>query len=606
MNPDTLFVFILIGLASLLFASGRIRLDIVALLVVLALTVSGVLTEREALAGFGHPVVLIVAGLLVVGEMLTRTGLAFSIGDWMAKVAGDSEVRLLVVLMLVAGFMGSVMSSTAVVAILIPVVVNIAGKTSVNPSRLLLPMSYGALISGMLTLIATTPNLVASAELRQTGYDPFNFFSFTPIGVAVLVAATLYMVVTGRHLLPGDKLVPPKPPSASLRDLVDEFDLLAQLHRFRVRSESPLVGQTLRDAGLSSYQARIVVVERAGRFGTLTTAVPDGDKMLQPGDAVVVQVDATHVVRVEEDFRLERLQITDLERRRWAHAVGLATVLIHPESRLVGKTLLDTHFRTRFGLQVMALRRSGQALTDFIDEKLQVGDALLVLGPWKKIAELRSNIHDYVVLTLPAEMDQIAPARQKAPVALAILLGMVLLTVLELVPVSAAVLLAALAAVFTGCISMEEGYRSIHWSSLVLIAGMLPVADALQKTGGVDLIVNGLVSGIGDAGPYVMMTGLFFITAGLGMFLSNTATAVLLAPIAISAAQALDVPPYAFVMTVAIAASAAYGTPVSSPVVTLVVEPGKYRFADFLKVGLPLVLVTWVVNMLVTPLVFPF
>jgi di/tricarboxylate transporter len=605
-NGDTVLVFLIIGVASVLFASGRVRFDVVGLLVVLSLMLSGILTEREALAGFGNPVVLIVAGLLIVGEMLTRTGIAFAIGNWMTRVGGNSEVRLLVLLMLVAGVMGSVMSSTAVVAILIPAVVNVAGKTSINASRLLIPLSYGALISGMLTLIGTTPNLVASGELDGTGYEPFGFFSFTPIGAVVLLVAVLYMVFIGRHLLPGDKIVPPKPATATLQDLIAEFDLLSKFHRLRVNAQSPLVGVALSESRLSNHRARVVVIERSGRFGITTTAAPSSDKMIRAGDILVIQADPSNVTAIEEVFKLERVVIGDAERKRWVNEVGLATVLIHPESRLTRKTLHEVRFRTRAGLQVLALRRSGEVLTEFLDVKLRLGDALLVLGPWKRIVELRRDVHDYLVLTLPTELDQVAPARNKAPVALAILLTMVALTALEIVPVTVAVLMAALAAVLTRCLTMEEAYRSIHWNSVVLIAAMLPVADALQKTGGVTLIVDWLVSGFGQSGPYLMMTSIFALTAILGMFMSNTGTAVLMAPIAISAAEALGVAPYAFVMTVAIAASAAYVTPMSSPVVTLVVAPGKYRFMDFVKVGLPLLLLTWVVAMVVTPLVFPF
>jgi len=589
-----------------LFASGRVRFDFVGLLVVLSLMLSGILTEREALAGFGNPVVLIVAGLLVVGEMLTRTGIAFAIGNWMTRVGGSSEVRMLVVLMLVAGVLGSVMSSTAVVAILIPVVINVAGKTNINASRLLIPLSYGALISGMLTLIATTPNLVASEELSGSGYGAFGFFSFAPIGTAVLLVGILYMVFVGRHLLPGDKIAPPKPKTQSLRELIAEFDLLPRLHRLHVNAQSPLVGAALNESQLSSHQARVVVIERSGRFGIATTAAPSSDKMIRAGDILVIQADPSNITVIEEAFKLERVAIGDAERKRWAQDVGLATVLIHPESRLAGKTLHEVKFRTRAGLQVLALRRGGEVLTEFLDVKLRLGDALLVLGPWKKIVELRHDVHDYLVLTLPTELDQVAPARNKAPVALLILLTMVALSAFKIVPVTVAVLMAALAAVMTRCLTMEEGYRAIHWNSVVLIAAMLPVADALQKTGGVTLIVDGLVSGLGQSGPYAMMTGIFALTAILGMFMSNTGTAVLMAPIAISAAEALGVAPYAFVMTVAIAASAAYVTPMSSPIVTLVVAPGNYRFMDFVKVGLPLLLLTWGVAMVITPLVFPF
>jgi di/tricarboxylate transporter len=240
------------------------------------------------------------------------------------------------------------------------------------------------------------------------------------------------------------------------------------------------------------------------------------------------------------------------------------------------------------------------------DEPLAPGDSLLVVGSWHAIERLQSDTRDFVVLTLPEELEAVAPARQRAPVALFIMLGMVLLSAFEVMPVVAAVMLAALAAVFTGCLSMEDGYRAISWSSLVLIAGMLPIADALESTGGVDLMVEALVGGLGNAGPYVLMTVFFALTAGLSLVLSNTATAVLVAPIALRAAVVLDVSPYPLAMAVAIAASAAFVTPVSTPVVTLVVAPGNYKFLDFVKVGLPLLVLTWAITLLVTPIFFPF
>ena len=286
--------------------------------------------------------------------------------------------------------------------------------------------------------------------------------------------------------------------------------------------------------------------------------------------------------------------------------MGLATVLIHPESRAIGSTLWNAGLRSRYGVQVLAIRHKQETLTELEAHELQAGDALLVLGSWKAIGALQSSTHDFVVYTLPAESKGAAPVRPLAPAALLILLAMVLLSAFEVVPVVIAVLMAALAAVFARIISMSEVYRAIHWSSLVLIAGMLPIADALVKTGGVDLIVETMTVGIGERGPHVMMSAIFFASAALGLFLSNTATAVLMAPIAVRLAEAMDVSPYAFAMTVAIAASAAYATPVSTPVVTLVVEPGHYRFMDFVKVGVPMLLLTWIVTVFVTPLLFPF
>ena len=600
-------VFLILLGAGVLFASNRVRPDVVALLTVVALMLSKVLTPQEALAGFGDPVVILVAALLVVGESLTRTGVAQAIARWLIRTAGDSETRLLVLLMLAAGILGAVMSSTAVVAILIPAVLGIGRKTSIPASRLLIPLSYAALISGMLTLIATTPNLVASAELDRAGFETFNFFSFTPIGLAVLVAGIVYMLVLGRRLLPADSEGGEQGAAYGMRDLLGQFGAIGRAARLRVSASSPLVRQTLKDSAIGTrYGLRVVMLEREERLGRVTKASPSADLMLRAGDVLVVQRDEAAIERLVDDMKLERLEMTEQDRARWLRDVGVALVLIHPESRLLGKSPRSSKFRGRYKLTILGLRRKGDLVEDPAGVRLDSGDELLVLGPWDQIGRLQSYTHDFVVLTMPSELQDEAPARSKAPIALAILLGMVLLSALNLVPVVLAVILASMAAVFTRTLTMEDAYRSIHWSSLVLIAGMLPAADALQKTGGIDLIVDGLVSGLGSTGPYVMLSAIFFLTAGLGLFLSNTASAVLVAPVAIGAAEALQVAPHAFVMTVAIAASAAFVTPFSTPVVTLVVSPGGYRFTDFVKVGLPLLLLTWLVNLVVTPLVFPW
>jgi di/tricarboxylate transporter len=607
MSTETAIVFGILGVAGVLFASGRVRLDITSLLVVLALMLSGILTPREALSGFGDPVVPLVAGLLVVGEMLNRTGVAYGLGNWIAKFGGSSETRLLVLLMVSAAVLSSVMSSTAVVAVFIPVVLTISAKTELNASHLLMPLSFAALVGGMLTLIATTPNLVVNSELEDHGLEAFGFFSFTPIGLSVLVVAVLYMWLVGRHLLPGGA-APPKSDAKSLQDLRAGFGIDEMYHRLRVPDDSPWVGQSLAAMEIGSrFHVRAISIERSGRRGNSEfLASPGPDAEIHAGDILGVTGERSDVEVLVFAEQLELLETRDADRALLTRELGLAVVLVHPESRLLGMALREAAFRSTHTLHVLGVRRRGEIISAFIDEPLEAGDSLLVLGTWDAISRLQGDTHDFVVLSLPHELDDVAPARHRAPIALAIVAGMVLLAALNIVPVVAAVLLAALAAVFTGCISMDESYRAIHWSSLVLIAGMLPVAGALESSGGIDLLVGLLMRGVGDASPYFVMTVLFTLTAGLGLVLSNTASAVLIAPIALRAADVLEISPYPLVMTVAIAASAAFVTPFSTPVVTLVVAPGGYRFKDFAKVGIPLLVLAWATTMLVTPLVLPF
>ncbi len=608
MTGESILVFVMIGVAAILMASNRVRFDIVALLVVLALMLSGILSVGEALAGFGSSVVILVAGLLVVGEMLDRTGVARAVGDWILQKGGSNETRLLVVIMVGAAVLGSVMSSTAIVAIFIPIVLRVAAETNLNASRMLLPMSYAALISGMLTLIASPPNLVVSEELKVAGYSGFGFFSFTPVGIAVLAVGVIYVLLIGRRLLPrapheagGDRR------GRSIVDLWEDFRVGQRPNTLQISDESALAGRTLAEAELDSrYRVRVLGIMRRGRGTEERIGSPGPDVVLHVGDALLLIGDPADQDRLMAEQALTPYPASEQYVQRWLWELGGAAVLIHPESGLIGKSLREAEFRSRHNLHVLGLRRAKKPVPDFEDVELASSDSLFVVGPWSCIHQLQSQTHDFVVLELPTEHAEVVPAYRRMPLALAILGVMVLLSIFDVVPLVAAVIMAVMAAVFSHCLTMEDSYRAIHWSSLVLVAGMLPLADALKKTGGTDLIVDTLLDAIGYSEPIIMLTVLFFLTAVLGLVLSNTASAVLVTPIAIAAAEALEVSPYPFAVAVLIAASAAFSTPVSTPVVTLVVEPGRYKFIDFVKVGVPLLLLTYVVTALVAPLIFPF
>ena len=608
LSGDTIFVFILIGIVAALMASNRVRFDLVALMVVLALMLSGVQTAGEALSGFGSPVVILVAALLVVGEMLDRTGVAAAMGDWILKKGGNNETRLLIVIMGSAAVLGAAMSSTAVVAIFIPIVLRIAAETKLNASRLLMPMSYAALISGMLTLIATTPNIVVSEELKRAGFDGFGFFSFTPVGLAVLVVAIAYILLAGRHLMPE----PPKEvsgggPRRSITEMFEPFQTDRDAKYVNIAPRSPLVGKTIQECGFGDrYSVTVIGLSRRRKTKQETIMAAEAQTELQAGDLLVIYGRPENLSQLIDEQLLQERTLTAEEHKRGLWETGGAVILIHPESSLTGKSLRDIEFRNRYGLHVLGLRRSGEPLSDYADQKLAPSDSLFVIGPWSNIRQLRARNHDFIVLETPAEEEEIVPSYKKMPVSLMILSAMVVLSILDVVPLVATVILAAMAAVFTRCLTMEESYRAIHWSSIVLVAGMLPLADALESTGGTQLVVDALMSAVGDSSPRLMLSAIFFLTATLGLFLSNTASAVLVAPIAITAAENLGVSPYPFAVAVLIAASAAFVTPVSTPVVTLVVDPGRYRFLDFVKVGVPLLALTYLVTFLVAPLVFSF
>lgn len=607
MTGETVFVFGLLLVTILLFASDRVRLDVVSLLVILALMLSGSLSVQEAVAGFSDPVVLMIAGLFVVGEGLVRTGVAYAIGDWLMRVAGTSEIRMIVFLMLAVAGLGAFISSTGVVAIFIPVVLSVAAKTGASPGRLMMPLAFAALISGMLTLIATPPNLIVNADLRQAGLAPLGFFSFTPVGLVVLAVGIGYLLLVGRRLLPADRLERALPQNRhTLDEFADAYGLAGRGYRLRLKAGSPLVGQTVAKTQLRTrHGVTVVGIRRQERFAaSLLPALADTE--LRPGDELFVLSSETEIVAFVKAAGVERLEFAATHRQTARQELGLAEVMLPPQSDLIGRNLAGAAFRSRHGLIVLGIKRKGKPLQDDLSrETLAFGDCLLVAGGWKQIGLLQTDPRDFLVLSLPVELDEVAPARRQAPLALLSLLVMIVLMTFNLVPNVAAVLLAALAMGLFRCVDGESAYRAINWQSLVLIAGMLPFALALQKSGGVALIVDGLIAGLGQAGPLAMLASIFALTAIISLFVSNTATAVLMAPIAIGTAQALGLSPHPFAVTVAIAASAAFVTPVSSPVNTLVLVPGNYRFNDFVKVGLPMLLLVMLVTLVFVPRLFP-
>ncbi|KRW75079.1 citrate transporter [Pseudomonas sp. TTU2014-096BSC] len=608
MNVDLLLVLFLLASCVGLFVINKPRMDVVALLAMVALPLSGIIGVNEALAGFSDPSVVLIAALFVIGNGLVRTGIAYRLGDWLMRSAGSSETRLLILLMLAVAGLGSVMSSTGVVAIFIPVVLSIAARMKVSPRRLMMPLAFAGLISGMLTLVATPPNMVVHSELRRAGLDGFAFFSFAPIGLAILVLGIGYMLLA-RRWLGGDTV---QEVAVEQRDTLDilaqRYRLPERERRLRVLPGSVLANQALDELKLrSQYGINVIAIERQYKFRK-QLLIATGNTELFVGDVLLVDLasPAIGLLGAYEELGVESLQLGDSYYGDYSRELGLAEVALPPDSRLPGKTIQELGFRSTYKLNVVGVRRNHQALQGLlVDEKLKPADTLLVAGSWKHIHRLQGLSRDFLVLSLPAEIDDVAPAANQAPFALLGLAVMVGLMVSGLVPNVLAALIGCLVMGLFRCIDMDSAYKAIHWQSLVLIVGMLPFALALEKTGGIALAVSGLIGLFGDAGPHALLACLFLLTAVIGLFISNTATAVLMAPVAISTATQLGASPYPFAMTVALAASAAFMTPISSPVNTLVLGPGQYRFADFVRVGVPFTLLVMLVSVLLVPWLFP-
>jgi di/tricarboxylate transporter len=624
MTLDMWYTLGILVAAIVLFITEWLRVDIVALGVVVALMLTGVLTTSEAIAGFSNSVVLIVAALFVVGGAVRLTGLASMIGQRILTVAGDNETRLVMVIMVTAAILSGFISDTGTVAVLLPAIISLSRTANIRPSKLLIPLSYGALLGGATTLIGTTPNIIVTDLLREEGQSTFQFFSYTPVGSLMLVTGTVFMVVIGRRILPEHRTPHElQEQVSSPKELLDTYRLPDDLFHLRVPLESQLRHKTLAASRLGEeFGVTVLEVRRPAQpqplvkigeqrlvlqSDTMDLIHPAANTELQTNDVLIVRGPEKAVKKAVAFWNLvlQPVSPTDTESLINKEA-GIAEVLIPPRSSLVGKTLVATRFGSRYRLTVLNIIRPGESDNLLIKATpLQVGDTLLVQGYWRDILALKEKPRDFVVMGQPESMLG-APNRQRAPLALLIMLGMLLALITGMGSVAMISMTAALAMVLSGCLTMDDAYAAIDWKSIVLIAGMLPMSTALEKVGLVEEASAGLTASFGDLGPLVVMAGLFLITSLFTQVISNTATTVLMAPIAFETAMQLEIAPQAFLMAVSIAASMAFASPVASPVNTLVMGAGNYRFADYIKIGIPMILLMLLVTSLGVPLLWPF
>lgn len=625
---DLFIVLTLLTATIVMFAINRPRMDAVALIMMTILPLTGVITASEALAGLSDPNIVLIGALFVIGEGLVRTGVAQRLGDLLVRRAGKNEARLIMLLMVIVAGIGSVMSSTGAVAIFIPSVLRIARNAQIAPGRLMMPLSTAALISGMMTLIATPPNLILHSQLIRAGYDGFRFFEFAIIGVPILIVTIVYMLATRRWLASDDtdskRVVSSRP---RLSEWIRQYELAGRAYRLRILPNSPWIGKQLNELRLrSNYDVNVLAIGRARRFAN-STVEPSAQTVLQEGDILFVVKEAQskseepqipgESTELQEEpredvadelsrkFHLARLPMPEDGFADESHVVGMAELMIPATSELIDKTAITARFRSRYKLSIIGIKRGGVPMeTEIKDEAFRLGDTLLVAGPWRAIKRLRSDPNELVVLNVPADVDDVIEAPSRAPFAIGILGLVVIMMVTGVVANVQAALIGCLLLGLFRCINMNAAYRSIQWPTLFLIVGMLPFSVALQNSGGVDLATNALLRLVGEANPTVMLVALYVVTVILGLFISNTATAVLMAPIAVALGVEMGMPPHAFAMTVALASSAAFITPVSSPVNALVVGPGNYRFIDFVRIGAPLALLVMIVSIMLIRLLF--
>ncbi len=606
-----------------MFIWGRVRADIVALTALAALLVFGILTPSEALAGFSSPIVVMMIGLFVVGGAIMQTGLAKLTGNKLMALSRGNETITFLLVMLVTSFIGAFVSNTGTVALMMPIIVSLAAASGMQSSRFLMPLAFAGSLGGMLTLIGTPPNLVIDEVLTEAGYQPLAFFSFFPVGLIVIAIGIIVLMPLSKIFLSKKQNGKKKDKAKSLDDLVDEYQLLDNLHRYIVPSKRygtadenggvmDIVGKTLKDLSIQKkYGVSIIEIrnEKKSKLGLVKDVnqnMAKSSSTISVHDILYILGDEEKIEKFAHDYGLRKMKDVKID----FYDLGLTEIVVMPTSNFVGLRIGEANLRKRFGINVLGVKRGEEYITDnLIAAKLHVGDMLLVQGEWTNLAHLTSDTSNWVVLDQPEKTADKVLLDYKAPVAAAIMLLMVAMMVFDFIPVApvTAVIIAGLLTVFAGCFrNVEAAYKTINWESIVLIAAMMPMSTALEKTGASALVSQTLVDSLGAMGPTALLAGIYFTTSLMTMFISNTATAVLMAPIALVAAQQVGVSPYSFLFAVTLGASMCFASPFSTPPNALVMKAGGYSFMDYVKVGLPLQIIIGVVMTFVLPLLFPY
>lgn len=659
----TITLIILIVTVAM-FIWGRVRADIVALTALAALLVFGILTPAEALAGFSSPIVIMMIGLFVVGGAIMQTGLAKLTGNKLMALSHGNETITFLLVMLVTSFIGAFVSNTGTVALMMPIIMSLAAASGLQSSRFLMPLAFAGSLGGMLTLIGTPPNLVIDEVLTDAGFEPLSFFSFFPVGIIVIAIGIIVLMPLSRLFLSKKQNGKKKKMTKSLDDLVDEYRLLDNLHRYIVpkkrasaadvsasdasASDVPaadvsassassmevsanIIGKTLKELSLQKrYGVSIIEIrnEKKSRLGLvrdINQNMAKSNSVISEGDTLYIIGDDEKIKVFAKDYGLRKMKDVKID----FYDLGLTEIVVMPTSNFVGLRIGEANLRKRFGINVLGIKRGGERTTsssslsssssssssekyiteNLIDRKLRVGDVLLVQGEWTNLSHLSSDTANWVVLGQPEKVADKVLLDYKAPVAALIMLLMIAMMVFDFIPVApvTAVIVAGLLTVFAGCFrNVEAAYKTINWESIVLIAAMMPMSTALEKTGASALVSQTLVDSLGSLGPTALLAGIYFTTSLMTMFISNTATAVLMAPIALVAAQQVGVSPYAFLFAVTLGASMCFASPFSTPPNALVMKAGGYTFMDYVKVGLPLQIIIGVVMTFVLPLLFPY
>ena len=584
-----LTLFIIVA-AVVLFATEKLRVDVIAMLVLLTLALTGLVTAEQAFSGFSSPAVITVWAVYIVSGALFKTGVTDIIGERIARMAGNSEPKLIAVIMLACGTMSAFMNNIGATAVMLPAVVGISRKSGIPLSRLLIPLSFASLMGGNMTQIGTPPNILASSILTERGLESFSFFDFTPMGMIVFGTGIIYMVFIGRHLLPARKNI-----EDSQADTLREY--ITELH---ILPDSPLLEKPLAKLQLAdNYDISIFGIIRGGR----KLSHIEGNTMIEKEDTLIVSGDAKSLMDVVDKLGLviasdTRFKLSDLG----TDSVQVFEATLMPRSNMTGKSLKQINFREKYDLSVLAIWRQGQVLVKRLGNvRLQIGDSLLLKGPTQRITDFRQSDPFIVLESLKVESQR----RDKIPLMLGIMALTLILATFTSLHISTALVIGSLLSVLLGVHSMDEAYQAIEWRSVFLIAGMLPLGIAMETTGTASFLANGIVNITGQYGVIWVLAGIYILAGLITEPMSNAAATVLMVPIGIDIALNLGVNPQTFVLAIVIGASTSFLTPVGHQANVLVMGPGGYRFGDYTRVGWLLNVFILIVTMIFLPMIWP-
>lgn len=623
MSGDMFITLLVLAVAAGLFVSGKVRSDLVAVCALIVLVASNILTPAEALSGFSNSVVIMMVGLFVVGGGIFQTGLASVVSGKLLTLAGTNETKLLLTVMLATSVIGAFVSNTGTVAVMLPIVVSLAMRAGTSPARLLMPLAFASSLGGTLTLIGTPPNMVIREALADSGFGELSFFSFTPIGLVCLLIGTVLIMLFSKLFLSSrsNDLAGSAGGGININELAQRYMLSQNLYRLKVGERSPIARQVIRELsigerfGIHISEIRRKTSHKNPFFKTINGEMAKPDTQIMEQDILYVKGDFPEVKAFAKEYDLTLMDQRATEKEGESASegyasmdFGIAEVIIPTNSRHINQLVKHSGFRENYNVNVLGIQRKGTfVLHGLKDEKIRTGDALLVQGAWKSIASMALEHDDVVVVGQPLESAASMPLKHKAPMAGGIMLLMVVLMIADIFPAVISVMLAAVLMVATGCLrNMEAAYKTVNWESIVLIGGMIPMSIAIEKSGAAALMSEGLVGSLGSAGPMAMLAGIYFATSFLTLFISNTACAILFAPIALAAAVQLGVNPVPYLFAVSLGASICFAVPFSTPPNALVMSAGRYSFMDYVKVGMPVQVLLGVAMVLLLPLFFPF